>query len=270
MDEKARAILFSTYWGSGGWKSAPVTSPADLAYAKSKGLMFDPLSIDHDQCVHEILESKARISSTKPAQCFLSSLSSRRPDRRSGLASYVVAGQLMRHRYHSVATGQGYGPDGSIIGTSYGCGSCGPLGFSKESYRDEDLSVLNFERIKWGGVRHGDIIYTLFDLQQLERDLSPEPTAADLAIFQAILALISSSQAEDTPGKLERNTGVLPSSKHERRQLIEVLACAGILKASRSRPFRWSDWHHAASWRGEDRYDTDAVRRHFSPWLPAA
>ena len=56
MDKKAKQILFRTYWGSKGWKDTYITEPDDFAYAKEKGLMFDPFSISHDECVCRILE----------------------------------------------------------------------------------------------------------------------------------------------------------------------------------------------------------------------
>lgn len=43
MDKKAKDILFKTYWSSSGWKDNKSTDPSDFVYAKSKGLMFDPL-----------------------------------------------------------------------------------------------------------------------------------------------------------------------------------------------------------------------------------
>lgn len=46
MDKKAKKILFSTYWSSNGWKmeNERYTSPEDFAYAKEKGLMFEPIN----------------------------------------------------------------------------------------------------------------------------------------------------------------------------------------------------------------------------------
>lgn len=59
--------------------------------------------------------------------------------------------------------------DGKVVHTSYTCKICNNLKYGvigNEHYLNEDLNVLNFERIKWGGVRHGALIYTLFDLEQ--------------------------------------------------------------------------------------------------------
>ena len=54
---------------------------------------------------------------------------------------------------------------------------------------DEDINVLNFERIKWGGVRYGNLLCTWFDLTRLESEDVPEPSAADIEAFRTLLAL---------------------------------------------------------------------------------
>lgn len=56
MDKKAKQILFQTYWSAKGWREKPVTAPIDFLYAKEKGMMFDPLTISHDDCVSQIVD----------------------------------------------------------------------------------------------------------------------------------------------------------------------------------------------------------------------
>lgn len=41
---------------------------------------------------------------------------------------------------------------------------------SNEKYVNEDLNVLNFERVKWGGVRLNWLVYCLMDLELLSQD----------------------------------------------------------------------------------------------------
>jgi hypothetical protein len=142
----------------------------------------------------------------------------------------------------------------------------------EEYYQDEDLNVLNFERIKWGGVRHGELLYTLFDLEQFKKEDIPEPTGGDVAIFQDILKVIDGSAPGDFPGKLrERLAGVagLKSNKNELSVSIELLACVGVLKpASYDRPTRSKhDWVYAEYWRGEDKYDKAAVQQFFGRYV---
>ena len=265
-DKRARKILFDTYWSGAGWKRTPTTSAADFAYAKSMGVMFDPVSLTHDELIEAILRLRNRIEPAKAARAFLASLSTRRLQWRSGLASIVVANRLSQHAYEPKASGWGLAPDGAVTVTGYNCGICN----GRSEYRDIDLNVLNFERMKWGGVRFDQLPYIWLDLFLLERDGVGDPTDADIAILQAILSAIATSSSGDRPGELERRLSpLLPSSKNERHVLIEILAVAGILKArAAGEPIRGkTDWLFATHWRGEDRYDAGAVDRCFGAWL---
>ena len=66
MDKRAKKILFSTYWKD-GWVNDDdrYTLPEDLEYAKSKGLMFDPFSIHHDECIKAIHQLTSEIAVEK-------------------------------------------------------------------------------------------------------------------------------------------------------------------------------------------------------------
>ncbi len=185
MDKKAKGILFKTYWSSSGWKDDKTTAPSDFAYAKEKGLMFDPLSISHDDCVNRIIDIVNAITLDQVSKAFLSSLSTRRLDWRSGIGSYNIAKLFTPHKYTPVESGHSY-KDGKVVHTSYTCKVCQNLNYGvvgHECYINEDLNVLNFERIKWGGVRHGNLIYTLFDLEQFAKECIPEPTETDIEIL---------------------------------------------------------------------------------------
>lgn len=274
MDKKARNILFKTYWNN-GWIDSQQrqTCSVDFEYAKSKGLMFEPLTISHDQCLDKIFEILPTISIDKVVRAFLSSLSSRRLDWRSGVASYFTAKQLVPHKYTRVLSGQSLGHGGEATHERYTCRICRDLKYGiigDEDYKNEDLNVLNFERIKWGGVRHGQLIYTLFDLQQFQIAEIPEPSAEDIEIFKKILESIKSSQPDDYPGALEKNlTTVFRSTKDERKVVIEILACIDILKpATYNRPNRGkSDWTFAEYWRGEDKYNKEALDDYFGKYI---
>ncbi|WP_455816200.1 hypothetical protein [Pseudomonas cerasi] len=275
MDKKAKNILFKTYWGSSGWLSEQKTTAEDFAYARSQGVMFNPVSLTHDECLEEVLAMAKRISPTKAAHAFLASLSAKRLDWRSGVASYTLARQMAPHHYAPIVSGQRFRPDGSLWSTSHTCTVCRDvvpgLTIGAERYVDEDLNVLNFERIKWGGIRHGQLIYTWFDLQELERADIPQPTDEDIAILRSILSTIESSLATDHAGALEKQLAtVVKASKDERRTFINILAHLDVLRpASFDRPRHGkSDWSAAAAaWRGEDKYDRKAVHLHFGEWL---
>lgn len=275
MDKKAKDILFKTYWQN-GWidKNDRKIDPENFAYAKEKGLMFDPITISHDDCIKKIIEISAQITIDQVAKAFLCSLSTRRLDWRSGISSYFIAKLFIPHQYTAVASGNFY-EDGKIIHTAYTCGVCKDLKYGvigRNRYENQDLSILNFERIKWGGVRHGDLIYTFFDLQQFEKEHIPEPTREDVEILNGILNIIASSQQGDYPSILRDRLKEVPglkSSKDERSTILEILACIDILKpASYDRPTKSKhDWIYVEFWRGEDKYNQEAINKYFAKYI---
>lgn len=274
MDKKAKNILFKTYWKN-GWidDNERQINAAEFEYAKSKGLMFEPFTISHDECLDKIFEILPTISIDKVATAFLSSLSNRRLDWRSSLASYFIAKQLVPHPYAKALSGQSFGENGEVTYESYTCGICRDLKYGiigDKDYINVDLNVLNFERIKWGGVRHGQLIYTLLDLQQLQKAEIPKPSMEDVEIFKNILSIIKNSQPNDYPSALVNNLSTaLKATKDERKILIEILACIDILKpASYDRPSRGKhDWNFVESWRGEDKYNEEALNHYFGKYM---
>ncbi len=287
MDKKAKKILFETYWKNGGWidkniwengklvpNPARIVNKDDFEYAKQKGLMFDNLTISHDECIKEIVKISQLISKEKVAKAFLSSLSTRRLEWRSAIASYHIATIMPLHTYKPVVSGQSY-ENGEIIyagetcevckNTKYGITGC-------EKYENEDLNVLNFERIKWGGVRHGEIIYTFFDLREFEKEQIPEPTKQDIDIFKGILKLASSCEKDDYPSILRdnlKNISDFKSNKTERDTILELLACIDVLKpktVTRSEKGK-HDWTYMTHWRGEDGFYQKAVDEYFNKYL---
>ena len=275
MDKKAKKILFQTYWNNGWIDSENIKVDLDdFAYAKEKGLMFDPLTISHDNCVNEIIELASKITLEHVIKAFLSSLSSRRLDWRSGIASYFIARLFTPHKYTPAVSGHSY-EDGQIVYTSYTCGVCRDLKYGiigDDFYEKQDLNVLNFERIKWGGVRHGDLIYTFFDLEQFEKEQITEPTKDDIEIFKGILNIIASSQDKDSPSILRdriKDVPNLKANKNERNILIEILACIDVLKPMSydRRVGSKNDWTYIEYWKGEDKYNKEAVDTYFGEYL---
>ena len=139
-------------------------------------------------------------------------------------------------------------------------------------YKNVDLNVLNFERIKWGGVRHSDLIYVMFDLERfLEEEIS-QPTRDDIEIFKNILVAAKSCEKDDYPSILRDKLKDIPnfkSNKDERSVILEILACIGVLEpGSYNRPVRGkNDWFYIECWRGEDGYNEDVVKDYFGKYL---
>lgn len=245
MDKKAKDILFKTYWTSAGWTSDEnrKTETAEFEYAKEKGLMFDPLTITKSELSKKLHEIVSITSLKRLTDAFLCSLTNKRLDWRSGLASYANAKRLIK--------------DDNVPDFYFGHGT------------NQDMNVLNFERIKWDGVRHNNGLYNWLDLTLLNKENIPNPTQQDIETLKSILNVIDNSEVGETPSKLrDRLKEVFKGSKDERHMLMEILGCADILRPlhfDRKEPGK-HDWTFVLHWRGEDKYDKQKVRQYFGEY----
>lgn len=271
VEPEAVRILIDTYWGRGGWEKdwakpdPPLPPTDDYEFAVRAGVMFAPEELSHDDVVARARELGQLVELRHAADAFLVSLSTRRLDLRSALGSLAVARALPAH---------------SFVGRLYetGCVVCGSPGPKPTR---EDLNVLNFERFRWGGVRRLDPRYVAFDLERF-LDLPPvEPSAEDTKRARSIFACLeAASTAGATPAALVRALkGIFRATEEERRVVIEILACWGIVQP-RSLPSlqdRWTnffdrpcppgranDWSFPVYvWRGDDGIDLAAIERVF-------
>jgi hypothetical protein len=179
--------------------------------------MFDPVRWSHDEVITRLL---AEIRSTSPrdvARAFLSSLATRRLELRSALGSYSL---FRAFAYHTVQSRPG--SDGQV------CDRCGWV-LMPDS--DQDLNILNFERFKWGGVRHNDPLYALLDLREFRAHGRYESHAEGLEILKTIIDTARSMSATSKPRDLERALATLVrSNKAEREILLEILSYCGVLQ----------------------------------------
>ena len=246
MDKLAKNILFKTYWQSTGWtdRNYRSTPLADFEYARSKGVMFDPIKMSWQDLKTGCRKLVTEIPLQQITDAFLSSLSTKRIDLRSALASYANINRLLVSNKED----ENYFFD---VG------------------EDDDLSVLNFERIKWGGVRHRNPLYNFIDLSILKTETVPAPTQQDIDIFNAILNTIRQTAPTDTAGMLrDQLKAVWPVAKGERDIMLEILGCCGILETldfDRFVPGR-SDWVFVVCWRGEDQYNQEKLAHYFSQY----
>lgn len=223
-DLRARGILFDTFWTSAGWRPERTTDPADLAYARAAGYMFEPRGGTHDEWVVRACAAAGRVTLAGAAAAFVASLGSRQLAARSALGSVASIRHLVPH------TRQPW--------SAAACGECGLY----ETDIPEDLDVLSFERHKWGGVRHGNVAYAWFDLEQSARSEPPKETPRDTEILNSVLDAARHAAPDARPGNLERAIApLLRSTKDERRVLLEILALCGIL-APAGRPGLLSQW----------------------------
>lgn len=241
MDKRAQNILLKTYWSAQGWKKDYTIEPEDFEYAKSKGLMFDSISISKEEVILRLNQILIDIPLKKVTDAFLCSLTNNRLDWRSGLASFANAKRLLENI------------NGNDLLFGHG--------------KDINLNVQNFERIKWGGVRHAVGLYNLLDLELLQKEIVPSPKKEDIEVFKKILNKLEHADKDETPSVFRDNLkDVFNKSKNERATLMEILGAAEIIKPlrfDRKVPAKY-DWDFILHWRGEDKYDKTNLKMYFS------
>jgi hypothetical protein len=211
IDKKAVKLLFKRYWSSTGWTNSYL-SKMESDYAKMAGIMFDPVELSHDDVIKQIAELTKRLTIKDVSQQFIASLSTRRLDLRSALGSYIVGKSLSVHPF---------------TGEEHHCEYCGGNSKTREK---QDLNVLNFERFKWGGVRHLDPLYIAFDLQQFVNTEKLVPTSEDYEILNQLLNTIQEFPHQGKIRDLEKALKtVLKSNKEEREVLLHILGYCSIL-----------------------------------------
>jgi hypothetical protein len=214
IDRRALKVLFDTYWTSAGWRDEQLraTAPDDFEYAKRAGIMFDDLRLSHADIVNRAIAAVRPVDRCAAADAFVVSLSSRRLELRSALGSFAVLQHFPQHTAPQQR------------------GECPVCGVYNRGAEHEDLNVLNFERFKWGGVRHDEPLYASLDLQLFQALPRFRPAAADIAVFKDILQAIEAVPLKTTSASLEKHLArVFRSNKSERETVIGILGLCGVL-----------------------------------------
>lgn len=271
-DARALKILLDAYWGPKGWKTTyddnfvaqpPSIDPADFAYAKSRGVMFDPLHIGRADALERARRAVGALRPEQVGQAFAASLGSQRLELRSPLGSYAIARQLPTHDCLANEHEEGW------------CTICGQ--FDRNGDEFVDLNEYNVERYKWGGVNHDEVVYRAFDLELFAREEWHAPTTEDVRILTEIIQAASCMASRSGVRDLERSlAAVVPWDKPQRESLLGILGYCGVLEpAGRPSYFRQfthkadipdppdakNDWAYpVAWWRGSDGVNAEAVR----------
>lgn len=176
-----------------------------------RGLMFaEPRELDHDGWVSAARSAASNCDAGEVAESFLASLTSRRLDLRSALASYVFARHLPQHEYVTGSTGL-----------------CLVCGLPQSS--SQDLNVLNFERHKWGGVRRDDVRYVALDLEQFARAPKLDATAEDRALAAHLFEVLGNLTEQDSATTAVARLVKVKGNKAEREVLLDILGICGVL-----------------------------------------
>jgi len=218
--DKGLKILLEAYWKN-GWKFRRCT-PEEFEIAKNEGYMFEyPKMISHDDTMNELNDVLSKITPEMVANAFLYSLSTRRLEYRSAVGSYWYAVAIPKHS----------STDEKL------CNYCGWYQWHENPDEYEllqGLNVLNFERYKWGGVRHTRLNYALFDLQRFLELPMVRHTKKDEEILVHILSCINELEPNDKSRALQQlitKKKILKSNKSEIDILIDILGICGVLSS---------------------------------------
>ena len=222
---EGKKILLDAFWSSKGWKDGAVTQE-NFEIAKSQGYMFDyPKPSSHSASLEKLKQVVSAVDARDVANAFLYSLSTRALEYRSALGSYYYALAIPPH---SLDVGNG------LTGESH-CYLCG--WYAREENPNEyervlGLNVFNFERYKWGGVRHTYLDYVLFDLEQFLKLPKVIPTDKDKEILTNVLKCVGELEPYNKAGKLRDlivSRKILKCNKAEVGVILNILGICGIL-----------------------------------------
>jgi hypothetical protein len=220
-------ILLRTFWGGDGWKSGCGITPGDFAVAKEQGYMFDyPKSESHDEVLQRAKQLVSSIDKLDAAHAFLYSLSTRQLQYRSALGSYYYIKSIPLHAQKDRHGGKSH------------CEICNWYGFKEKPDGYElahGVNVFNFERYKWGGVRHDGLTYALFDMEQFLKLPKVMPTNQDAQILRLMIEAAKSMAPKAKAGKLIAkilSEKILPANKAELSVLLGILGICDVFNSS--------------------------------------
>lgn len=217
MDEGKKILLLS-FWSSKGWIN-PVITDEDFELCKSQGYMFDPPEvITHEEFFSKLDDVLKKVDPKDVANAFLYSLSTRELEYRSALGSYWYAVSI---------------PEKLKKEAPYLCGWSRWSDF--ELKRTSGYNVLNFERYKWGGIRHTKPKYALFDLEQFLLLPKASPNDEDVRILREILSCVAELKPGDKVGALQKtitSKKIFSSNKSETQVLLDILGICGVLSSA--------------------------------------
>lgn len=263
IDKKALEILKKCYSYNPKTHSVKGATKDEIEYAKSKGLMFDELEINHEQAIHWLLNEVSKIEKEKVTDLFLASLSTKNLAWRSGLGSYALAYRMPLHDFERAKR--------------YSSGICKICGYH-ELLDIHELSLMNFTRlIDSCHIISEYIVMICFYLQQFNKLEYIKPKILDFEIFNMILEKIQNFEKEGTIGKLEKEISkikVFKSNKYQRVSLLEALGFCSILETEKYKGFYpnfipWNkrneghirnDWQYPVQfWKGKDGINKKAL-----------
>lgn len=277
--EQAKKILFKAFdikKTNGKYIQFPI-SDEEYSYAMQKGIMFPYRStIGHDDCVRQLQDLVKQITPEEIANAFLYSLSTRKLEYRSALGSYWYAVAIPTHDSTNET-------DCDICDwDTYNNLSCR----NRKEYKNE-YNCLNYERFKYGGVRHTKVQYALFDLREFLKLPKVIHTKQDENIMIDILKCVYELKPDNKAGALQKlitSKKILKSNKNEVNVIMDILGICGILESEehhcydegiydcidRNPPELTNDYAYPVNWwRAKDGINMARIRKVFGSYLDA-
>jgi hypothetical protein len=177
--------------------------------------------VTHSALLDRILALRERMSEHAIADAFLASLSTRRLDWRSALASWAHVKNLPLHEVEPVPGAY------SVI-----CLVCGALGESDAPDNPESLARLLTTR-RMGATGFPDLMWSTLDLEDFATRPPAVPSSRDVAVFRDIIEFLGSREPGETSTTLVAALGrtkLIAGNKNERAQLVDTLGLCGILR----------------------------------------
>ena len=198
----------------------------EYQYCVNNGYLFSSsLTFGHDEIILLAKELVNEIRIEDVSNAFLYSLSSRDLRYRSALGSYMYLLNLPVHEYQ-----------GDIF-----CPLCNDYyNGNKPNTISLNVNVYNFERVKWGGVRHDHISYSVFDLLEFKKLALVKHSEQDFIILIKILEYITELQPKDRIGKLLKlvhSKKLMSTNKDELQVLLRILSMSSILSSEKEKGY---------------------------------
>ena len=240
--DRGLKILLNAYWDSKGWKGGSITAE-DFAIAKNEGYMFDyPKYEPHDDVLRQAKEIAGKIEKQDVANAFLFSLTTRRLEYRSALGSYYYIKSIPEHTLQGACFYINNDSEHTHEDKTH-CYICDWYAFHEDPNEYEQkhgLNVLNFERYKWGGVRHLFLDYAKFDLEEFIKLPKVVPTDEDIRLLRSILSISQKLPLKSKAGKYVKqicSEKVIKSNTTEVGTLLEILGICDVFNSHKAKGF---------------------------------
>lgn len=222
--------------------------------------------IPHNQYIKQIKDSFSQIDKKKVTDSFLYSLSSKKVEYRGYLACYAIARVLPQHDLKPMTY-----PSGNI-----GCTYCGFFDFV-----EYDITHIDSELLKWGGVRFQDIFTIGHYLKKFIELEVPKPQKIDFDIFNNLIDTIVQLDDNAKPRDLEKiMSKIIKSNKGQREMILNQLGIIGLLETNEhSGYFKTFDINHElpnvskidwlipiAWWKGKDGINWEVYNYYFGDY----